>query len=405
MPESVAWFGLILASLVVSLGTAWAFQRGAHDFSVFYESWRLVLSGQGANIYHGTPDRFLYAPGFAWIFAPLGYLPREVALAFWCFGKAAVIGFLIRGFGLRLAQGVFPSVLGVGAWAVLLCARPILIDFQYGQVNIFVLGACAWALLMHFRKSAPDHLDFLSWFVLGGAGFVKLFPLPLLLIPLFVTRYVSVRRVFLERLGALAGIAAVALIPVVSQGFQGTKDLYLQWQEALIGRGLPLESHNQSFSAFLSHYFSGSPTHVIANGVGHPAVLGGPWFSVGTINSLTVAWTLIALGLLLGWILTGTSKSPLRWLVVTIGALIVPSHLVWKPYFVMGLPMTILAVASWRRLWPYLLGIFLLTNFSGFDWVGPVWGARLEAGSLQLWLHLILMGLVIREAVVESSLT
>jgi hypothetical protein len=394
MPESVAWFGLILASLIVSFGTAWAFQRGGHDFSVFYEAWRLVLSGHGADIYHGTPDRYLYAPGFAWILAPLGYFPRGAALALWCFAKAAVVGLLIRGFCLRLTQGAFPSAIGIGAWAVLLCARPILIDFQYGQVNIFVLGACAWAMLTRFRKAGPDWMDFFSWATLGIAATVKLFPLPLLLVPFFVTRYVSARRLLLERAGALAGMAIVILLPICTLGLHGAETLYWQWKDALISRGLPLESHNQSFSAFLSHYFSGNPTHIIANGISHPAWLGGAWLSSSSIHSLSVAWTLIALGLTVGWILTGSTKSPLRWIVVSIGALILPSHLVWKPYFVMGLPMAVLAVASWRRFWPFLLGFFILANFTGFDWVGPVWGARFEAGSLLLWLHLLLVLLV-----------
>ena len=95
--------GVFAASLVVAMGTLWAFQRGANDFTVFYHAWQMVLDGRGALIYHfqETPDRFLYAPGFAWLLSPFGLLPRSVALAIWCFAKAAVIGYLVAEFKPR----------------------------------------------------------------------------------------------------------------------------------------------------------------------------------------------------------------------------------------------------------------------------------------------------------------
>jgi hypothetical protein len=127
---------LALASLVTAVGTLWAFQKGASDFSVFLAAGKLVLTGQGMDIYARSPDRFLYAPGFAWLMAPLAFLPRELALALWCFAKAAVVGGVIaRGLRVRAGQ------IALAAWAVVLLARPVLIDFQYGQVNLFILGA------------------------------------------------------------------------------------------------------------------------------------------------------------------------------------------------------------------------------------------------------------------------
>ena len=67
-------------------------EHGAPDFTVFYTAWHLVLEGRGAEIYRESPDRFLYAPGFAWLLSPLAWLPRSAALAIWCFAKAAVAG-------------------------------------------------------------------------------------------------------------------------------------------------------------------------------------------------------------------------------------------------------------------------------------------------------------------------
>ncbi len=145
--------GAGLAALVIAVGTAWAFERGAKDFSVFYEAWRLVLTGHGSDIYRVSPDRFLYAPGFAWLLSPLGLLPRNISLLIWCLMKAAVVAFVALSFG-----GTLESL-----WAVVLLARPLLIDFQYGQVNTLILGACVAALMSHHSRSQSHVKDTALW--------------------------------------------------------------------------------------------------------------------------------------------------------------------------------------------------------------------------------------------------
>lgn len=379
-PFSILGWGF--AVVVVSVGTVWAFKKGAHDFSVFYEAWALVLQGRGAEIYHETPDRFLYAPGFAWILSPLAWIPREAALALWCLAKAAVLIFMVRAFSFSSTAGI---------WGVVLLSRPLLIDLQYGQVNVLILGACAWALLGHLREKQALLMDFLSWAVLGFVAMAKVFPLPLLLIPFWVTKTLPSKKIWTERMGILLGIVTVGLAPLCTEGIQGTVHLYSQWKEALIAKGLPLESHNQSFSAFLHHYFSGVPTHVIARGIDHPVLLGSGWLTQDQISVLSMAWFFMAAGILLGWILRSGMLKPLHWISVVLGLMILPSHLVWKPYFVFGLPAAILAVSAEKKPWFLLVGVLLLENFSGFDWVGDRLGAHLEGGSVLLWVHLALI--------------
>ena len=74
----------------------------------------------------------------------------------------------------------------------------------------------------------------------------------------------------------------------------------------------------------------------------------------------------------------------------------VPSHLVWKPYFVMGLPAAFLAIRKLPRYWPAIAAVFLLLNFGGFDLLGQEWGARFEAASVLLWCHLAILVIAIR---------
>ncbi|MGK5081931.1 glycosyltransferase family 87 protein [Bdellovibrionota bacterium FG-1] len=387
--------GFLVASLVISVGTFWAFERGAHDFKVFYSAWKMVLEGRGAEIYNRalTPDRFLYAPGFAWLLSPLALLPGQMVLALWCFAKAAVIGYLVREFRPRAyEQGV---ATGFAALGILLVVRPLLIDFQYGQVNILILGACAWALLGHFRRDSAGFLDLLRWLVLGVVAVAKVFPLPLLVVPYLVKKGIPEKRLRLERLGLFAGVALILLVPVLTQGWAGTWHLLSEWREALVSRGLPLESHNQSFAAFLHHYLTGEATHVVSHGM-VPVVFGVPWLSGTAIMLLSLAWMVSAAGFLLMWITKGSQKAPLEWCAVLMALLILPSHLVWKPYFVMALPLAILALdrIKTRRRAYLLFFLFAVMNLSGFDFVGDAWGARFEAGALMLWAELGLIAFV-----------
>jgi hypothetical protein len=235
----------------------------------------------------------------------------------------------------------------------------------------------------------------------GVAAIAKLFPLPLLILPFFVTSFqngkLPSKKLRLERAGLVLGVALAVLIPVFHVGWDGWWSLMQQWRSALIDRGFPLESHNQSFAAFLQHYTSGTPTEIIAQ---HRRTLsmGYALFSSSSIQLLSAAWSLVFAGAILTWILAKPRMIDLRsqawrerWIAVIVGLLVLPSHLVWKPYFVMGLPAAFMAVHYWNRRWPWIVIIALLMNFSGFDTLGQEWGARFEAASILLWCHLALL--------------
>ena len=84
-----------------------------------------------------------------------------------------------------------------------------------------------------------------------------------------------------------------------------------------------------------------------------------------------------------------------------VGLLILPSHLVWKPYFVFSLPLGICIMAllagpdiRFRRSKMILFAIaFSLMNLTSFDLIGSTFAAPLEAASVMMFAHLA--GLII----------
>lgn len=411
MPRKAALACVGIVGAILAMGTVWAFQRGGRDFDVFHHAWGLVLAGRGREIYVNSPDRYLYAPGFAWLLAPLGLLPRTLALGLWCTAKTFVVAWMLFAIGIRLpgsdgrdgrAVNLIGRV-GVAALGLLLVARPFIVDFGYGQVNVFILGAALWAL---FEHTLPDRryggAPFWSWACLACAAVAKIFPLPLLIIPFVSSRagedaQAATRKLNLERAGILVGAAVVFLLPLVTEGPSGLVALIEGWKDALLVKGLPLESHNQSFVAFLHHYFTGAPTHVIAEGI-PPVMFGVQAFDSATLTLLSLAWTCTWAGILLAWLLKGPTGDALRWTSVAVGLLIIPSHLVWKTYFVLGLPLATWILARRGSLF-FPLVIFALVNLTGYEVIGHDLSGRLEAGSVLLFalLAMVIFGITANE--------
>jgi hypothetical protein len=393
--------GVPLVAILAGLGTFWAYQRGGHDFDVFYFAWKLVLQGRGLEIYANSPDRYLYAPGFAWVLAPLGLLPKGVALAVWSFLEAWVLALLIRAFAQRKIN------LGLCACAALVMTRAILINFQYGQINLLILGVCVWALWIHLERDgresfSPKWRAALAWFLLGVVAVSKIFALPLLVLPWLRTEKTSRANLLAERVGSVVGVLTTFLIPVVSVGWNAAYQLLFSWREALLQKGLPEESHNQSFVAFLNHYFTAAPTHVIA--LGHIwRVLGHDILSPETISLLSLAWTFAWMGVLLVWLLKGSLENHLRWIAVSVALLIVPSHLVWKPYFVFSIPLAMVLVL--RKPTPVFLlfAAFALINMTSFDLIGGTLAGYIEAASVFLWVHLALLAAAMKSPQSSNS--
>jgi hypothetical protein len=389
--QTLGWVGL---GFVLAFGSIRAFQGGGgRDFAVFHAAWRAVLAGRGAEIYRVTPDRFLYAPGFAWVLAPLGWIPEPVALALWTLLKVAALAAVLVAFARRLRIGAA----GPFAWGVLLFSRPLIIDLQYGQVNAWILFAAVWVLLTFDDPARGAVARAVSWLSFSFLAAAKLFGLPLLLLP-FVTRG---RRI--ERAATAAGAACALVPPFFSLGASGTAAILLEWKAALLGKGIPLETHNQSFSAFLHRIPGTSPSPYIPLESHLPFSLG--WLDPRSVDLLSLAWAAGVAGILLALVLVRPERRGPAWAALLIGLLVIPSHLVWKPYFIFGIPAALCFVARIRarRELVFATLVFAMINLTGFDLVGYAAAARIEAASGWLFALLGLLVLVGRQSARQSA--
>ena len=381
-----------------------ALSRGASDFRVFYYAWQLVLRGRGELIYRDSPDRFLYSPGFAWLLAPLAWFSQDFAFMLWCLLKIVVVLWVAKWVSNQAFENSqyfkkserSESVLLSISLGILLVVRPLIIDFEYGQVNVFILALAVWGLATHLDSKVSSWVAGWSWFLLGWISIAKVFPLPLLLIPFFVPVASSQEKLRAEQLAVLLAGLFNLMAPVVSLGWDRAWILFFDWRDALVARGFPLESHNQSFLALIHHFLSGQPTSILSEN-GRSILLGAAWLRPKQIVLVSCCWTLTTFGFVLAWVMRGPKENALKWVALLTGLLILPSHLIWKPYFVMSLPLAVIAVSQsvgpgsslWRK--SLLLLSFFGMNLTTFDFVGHKWGAVLEASSILLIFHLMLL--------------
>lgn len=400
IPNPLAFLTALPVIGVPLVGTVWALLRGGKDFDVFYEASRLLVSGWGEQIYRVSPDRFLYAPGFAGLFTPFLLLPRDWALIVWSVFKAALLIYSL--FALLRARSK-AAVWAAIAFGMVLIARPLLIDFQYGQINSLLLSVGLLALLSYETREPARARPALIWAALAMLAVSKVFLVPLLAIPWVLTRGRDPLRVKFARVGSALGAVLVLVLPLVIEGPRQGLGLYSEWYVALLSKGLPVESHNQSFAALLLHYLSGVATPVISEG--RALHFGGRLLSAAQISALTLAWSALMLSALSGWLLFRGRWHRSVWIAVLLGLLILPSHLVWKPYFVFSLPLAALLWQERSRRWFPVMAVafFVAINLTGFDFLGHALGARVEAASLLLFTHLGLLALTVRAAVRRSD--
>lgn len=383
---------LVTFALLIAVGVFRAYQRGGADFSVFYQAWDLVLHGRGAEIYRVSTDRYLYSPAFAWCGCLLALLSRSSALAVWCCGKILLIFFLLKKMvkALRLEERFVGYNVGIAAFLFL--SRPILIDLEYGQINLFIMCGCSIALLDRFELiSQSKFRDIFGWIAICFIAVAKIFPAPLLAIPWLVTQSVSKKKLRRERITVLISTAFFLAIPFLFLGWEAGVLIYKDWNAALFDRGIPLEAHNQSFTALLFHYASGLPTHVHSEGI-VPLSLGWSYLTETQIIYLSFFWLFSGYFCVLKWLFI-SPKPFLGWVGVFLGLLIIPSHLIWKPYFVMSIPLATFLI--WTQLkgniksgWILIILFFLGINFTGFDFIGHRLSAYLESASILLLMHL-----------------
>jgi len=203
-----AW--LAMGTYIAGLGIS-ATLRAQGDFNVYYRAGHRVL--HGLAIYPpADSDRFLYAPVFAILFAPLAALPRHVAqFVFFAVNAFSLIE-LIIGAGVILfgRERRLPAALIVVP--VLLSFRFIGNNIEHGQINLPTIALIVWAIIY-----ADESRDGWAGLMLAAAILIKPFAV-------LAALHLAIRR----RVGALgwtvaAGIALI-VVPIVIFGPRGWID-------------------------------------------------------------------------------------------------------------------------------------------------------------------------------------
>ena len=203
-----AWLamGIYIAGLGIS-----ATLRAQGDFNVYYRAGHRVL--RGLAIYPpADSDRFLYAPVFAILFAPLAALPRHLAqFVFFAVNAFSLIE-LILGAGVILfgRERRLPAALIVVP--VLLSFRFIGNNIEHGQINLPTLALIVWAIIY-----AGESRDGLAGLMLAAAILIKPFAV-------LAALHLAIRRRFGALGWAVAAGIALIVVPIVIFGPHGWID-------------------------------------------------------------------------------------------------------------------------------------------------------------------------------------
>lgn len=345
----------------VCLFVGFALRKALHlnspDLAVFTTAGHWAIT-DSTSIYHDSPDRFLYPPPTAFLFAPLAAIPNWVITQVLWF--AISVGILI----LIGAQG--------SAWivALLFLGRYIFINLSYGQINIAILGLL---ILTHKHRSSC---------ALALGSIFKIFP-SLQAITFFNKRdYKTIFHTALWGIGFLA-------IPLLFLGPEAGIALYQEYPAALIAKGLPTYSHNQSFTALFHRIFTGAPFELFGIGLTQ-----WQWLPISAPPAFTSALALVV-GIILSILTWKTALNPtirarhtLAPLSATCFSILFLSHIVWKPYFLLLAP-PLAAILGDRPLSqtlrrPAMLAFIALTTLTSPGIIPSAWSATLDALSIHL---------------------
>ena len=348
----------LLFSVLLGLGTVpKAKSLHSPDFKVFYVAARHAIENP-SKMYQESPDRYLYPPSTAALLVPFAFTDNYPFHQWiWHFFLATIVWFL-----------------GAGALAPLLAlavlTRYLIITFSYGQINLVVIAGLALAA----RYSFSDRK------ILGGIlwGFVtSLKVYPLVFFPALVRRDAG-----LAWLGAISSGIFLLLLPFICWGGDIGIALYQEFFQALAAKGMPLHSHNQSFSALFLRLFTNQEFYLHA--VGNTK-----WALLDLAPNL-VRFFSFGIGLLmaiLSWKKYQTNPSSNAACSATAFSILFLSHIVWKDYLLLlYFPLSeLFGMERKRRNWILAIALVSLITFSAHDVIGAPLSTRMDAACIHLW--------------------
>lgn len=339
------------AVLAVALGAA-SLKKflvlDAPDFKVFYTAGTFALT-EPLKIYRESPDQFLYPPIATLLFAPLSALaPWEYARWLW-YGLSIFIVYLIA------KRSIWHTL------ATIILARYFIINFRYGQVNILILGLMilAAALLQQRRGS-------LAGVIIAINSALKIFP------------GVQVIQLILARnYRGLATVVATGLIllalPFVFLESALALELYRDFFSAIALKGVPSHSHNQSLLAFIARFLHWE------NFYAFPVDYAWWRLTIVPFGYLRLSAFIIGASLCVLFFHKAVKRGlPDDLLSATMLSIIFLSHIVWKPYFALLLPVVAQVLQG--------KGKFHWFFFAGFICFGPLLSADIYGFKISAWM-------------------
>lgn len=217
--------------------------RKMPDFEVY---WRAGTRAAAAQPLYRADDghyQLKYLPAFAMLAVPIGWLPLPAAKVLWFIFSAALLGVFIA-LSLALLPERRRSSALIAAAVVLAMAKFYGHELVLGQANLlFGTIATGAVLLLRGRRDAT------AGALLALAVIVKPYA------ALFLPWLAAIRRARAWG-GALAGLAAGLLLPVIVYGLSGTWTLHVEWWRTVTASTAPnlLNADNVSLAAFYAKW-------------------------------------------------------------------------------------------------------------------------------------------------------
>ncbi len=151
---------------------------------------------------------FFYSAMFAWLLAPLGYLPLDTAVSVWGALQAAVTSLMVIPLSWLFLRGAEHFWWRLGYFSLCLLSIPLFHNFKWGQVSVLLtLCAIAAAFLPRGRWTSV-----LSGFLMAFAAAIKFYPAVFFLFYLF-------RKQWLALSSAIAFVVLLLAFPIWPMGY------------------------------------------------------------------------------------------------------------------------------------------------------------------------------------------
>ena len=372
---AVLFFFLLFFADIVQIRSAFL-TRVMGDADCFFRAgWAAKV---GKSIYEVTDPNgwhYNYPPLFAITMIPLadpppgenrdGCLPYPISISI--FYKVSLLSLFLGVFSLaRAYEKQFPVVfenLRVKKWyylrifAIVVCLSPIAHTLMRGQVNLFLLMMICLAI--GFQMS---NKSFLSGIMIAGSICLKVFPVFLLIVPVW-------RKDYKQLAGCLVGLVlGLVVIPVSVMGVEKTKTAYSDFYNVLIGPSLGISGDNTR-GVELTNLNSTDNHSVLAflHGIEHPDFSKKPAKPSLVIKIVHILMSILFLGWLLwskGLPKKGSAMEDSHFLALASLLMVLICPVSHSQYFVLALPLVMsILVFSWfssKRVISLWLGFFFL---------------------------------------------